>query len=121
MHRSEFGRITFKAILSLAFIGAVIFASIKILPVYVNDYEISDYIDNQAPFWLTQRASADGIRKNILAKADDLGLPMTAEDIKVEANPNHVTVSIDYHVPVDLKVYTLPLHFTHSKGNTAIQ
>lgn len=121
MRLSDSGRITIKAILSLAFLAAVIYATFKILPVYINDYELNDYIENQTPFWLTQRASVEGIRKNILAKAEDLGLPMTAENVSVEANQNRVTVNIDYHVPVDLKVYTLPLHFTHSKANTAIQ
>jgi hypothetical protein len=121
MRLSESGRITFKALLSLAFLGALIFVSVKVIPVYINDYEINDYLQNQTPFWLTQRASADVIRKSILAKAEDLGLPIAAEDVTVEANPSKVTVSLDYHVPVDLKVYTLPLHFTHSKGNTAIQ
>ena len=120
MRLSESGRITFKALLSLAFLAAVVYASFKILPVYVNDYEFNDYIQNQTPFWLAQRASADGIRKNILAKADDLGLPMAAENVTVEANQNRVMVNIDYHVPVDLKVYTLQLHFTDSSENRSI-
>ncbi|HTS69912.1 MAG TPA: hypothetical protein VMO17_13105 [Terriglobia bacterium] len=121
MRPSESGRITFKAILSLAFIVAVIFAAFKIIPVYVNDYELNDYIGNQTPFWLTQRATAEAIGKNVLAKAQDLGLPLAAENVTVNANPNKVTVSVDYHVPVDLKLFTLPLHFSHSNGNSAIQ
>jgi cell division protein FtsL len=120
MRRSDSGRITFKAILSLAFIAAVIFAAIKTIPVYVNDYQLHDYIQSQTPFWLTQHASADAIRDNILAKAQDLGLPLAAEQVKVEANANRVGVDIDYTVPVDLKIYTLPLHFTHSSENRAI-
>jgi hypothetical protein len=120
MRRSESGKITFKAILSLAFIAAVIYVGVKIIPVYVNNYQLNDYVENQTPFWLTQRASAEAIQKNILAKADDLGLPLAADDVTVNANQSKVTVSIDYHVPVDLKVYTLPLHFTISKGNSAI-
>jgi hypothetical protein len=120
MRRSESGKITFKAILSLAFLAAVIFAAVKIIPVYVNNYELNDYVENQTPFWLTQRASAEAIQKNILAKAEDLGLPIVADNLTISANQNKVSISIDYHVPVDLKVYTLPLHFTISKGNTAI-
>jgi len=120
MRLSESGKITFKAILSLAFLAALIFASIKIIPVYVNNYQLQDYLQTQTPFWLTQHASADAIRKNVLAKAQDLGLPLAAEDMTVEANPNRVSVSIDYHVPVDLKVYTLQLHFTHSSENRSI-
>ncbi len=120
MRLSESGRITFKAILSLAFLAAVIYAGFKTIPVYVNDYQLQDYLQNQTPFWLTQRASADAIRKNILAKAEDLGIPMVEENVTVEANQNRVSVSIDYRVPVDLKVYTLELHFTPSSENRSI-
>ena len=120
MRLSESGRITFKAILSLAFLAAVIFAGFKIIPVYVNNYQLQDYLQTQTPFWLTQHASADAIRNNVLAKAQDLSLPLAPEDVTVEANPNKVSVSIDYHVPVDLKVYTLQLHFTPSSENRSI-
>ena len=121
MRRSESGKITIKTILSLAFLAAVIFTAVKTIPVYVNNYELRDYVENQTPFWLTQRATAEAIQKNILAKAADLDLPLEKDDLKISANQNNVTVNVDYQVPVDLKVYTLPLHFTFSKGNSAIQ
>ena len=121
MRRTDSGEGRLKAILYLAFLFAVIFAGFKIIPVYVNNYQLQDYIQNQTPFWLTQHTTSEVIRKSILAKADELGLPVTSEDLTLEANANTVSVSIDYHVPVDLKVYTLPLHFTISKGNSAIQ
>ena len=115
------GRITFKALLSLAFIAAVIYLGFKTIPAYINDYQLNDYIESQTPYWLVQHASADGIRKNVLRKAEDLGLPVAEDNVSVDANANKVSVSIDYHVPVDLKVYTLQLHFTHSSASTAIQ
>lgn len=114
------GRITLKTLLSLAFLAAVIYSSFKIIPVYVNDYELNDYIQTQTPFWLTDHASADAIRQNVLAKGQDLGLPLVTDDVTVDAETNRVSVSLDYHVPVDLKVFTLPLHFTHTSRNTAI-
>jgi len=120
MRLSESGKITFKAILSLAFLAVVIFAGFKVIPVYVNDYQLQDYIQNQTPFWLTEHVSADVIRKSVLAEAEDLGLPVTAEEVTVDATANRVSVSIDYHVPVDLKVYTLQLHFTPSSENRSI-
>jgi len=121
MRLSESGRITFKALMWLAFLAAVIFTGFKTIPIYINNYEFQDYIQTQTPFWLTQRVPAEAILKNVLAKAQDLDLPLAAEDVTVNANANRVTVSIDYHVPVDLKVFTLPLHFSHSSGNSAIQ
>jgi hypothetical protein len=117
---SDSGRITLKTILSLAFLGAVIFAGVKTIPVYVNDYELRDYVQNQTPFWLTQHTTAEAIEKSILAKGQDLGLPLTLADITVNANADKITVSLDYHAPVDLKVCTLRLHFTYSTQNSAI-
>src|SRR5271166_6395112 len=102
MRLSDSGKMTFKAILSLAFLAALAYSAIKIIPVYVNNYQIQDYIQTQTPFWLTQRATEDAVRKNILAKAADLGLPIAADDVTVVAGPNKVSVSIDVHVPVDL-------------------
>ena len=118
---TESGRMTVKGFLSLAFLAAVIIAAFKIIPVYVNDYQLSDYIRNQTPFWLTQRVPAEAIQKYVVAKAQELGLPVTAEDVTVNANASKVSVIIDYQVPVDFKAFTLPLHFSHASGNTAIQ
>lgn len=109
-----------KAILSIAFLIIVIFCGIKIIPVYVNSYELDDYIRQQTPFWLTQRASADSIQKAILAKAQELDLPVTPEQVKVEVTGALVSVSLEYTVPVDLIVGTLPLHFAPSAQNKQI-
>jgi hypothetical protein len=120
MRPAESGRVTLKAIIYLGFLAATIFAGIKILPVYVENYQLNEFIQNQTPFWLTQRVPADMVRKNILAKAQDLDLPVTDENLSVEANQNRVVVNIDYLAPVDLKVYTLHLHFTDSSENRSI-
>ncbi|MGO8818524.1 MAG: hypothetical protein ACLQVG_28095 [Terriglobia bacterium] len=120
MRRSESGRITLKAILWLGFLAAVIFTGIKTIPVYVDNYQLQDYLTNQTPFWQTQHATEDVIRNNVLARAQDLDLPLAAEEVTVNASMNKVSVTVDLHVPVDLKVYTLQLHFTDSSENKSI-
>jgi hypothetical protein len=117
MRRSDSGKGTVKTILTAAFLVAVVYAGIKIIPVYVNSYELDDYIRQQNPFWVTQRTSADAIRNSILAKAQDLDLPVSAEQVKINTGGGRVTVDVDYTVPVDLKVYVLNLHFTPSAEN----
>ena len=117
MRHSDTGAGRVKALLSIIFLIIVIFVGIKIIPVYVNDYELADFVREQTPFCLTQRASADNILKNVLNKGQDLGLPITADNVKVEAPGSLVNVSLDYTVPVDLLVVTLPLHFTHAAEN----
>jgi hypothetical protein len=117
---TQSGKVTFKAILYLAFLGAVAFAGLKIIPVYVNNYQLKDYVQTQTPYWLTQRVPAETIRKNILSKAQELDLPVEEGDVTVESDQNRVAVSVDYHAPVDLKVYTVQLHFTDSSENRSI-
>ncbi len=118
--RSELGAGRVKTVVSLAFLAALIYSGIKIIPVYVNSYQLNDFIEQQTPYWLTQRTSGDVVQKSILSKAADLGLPISADQVKVDATPGRVTVALDYVVPVNLIVYTLNLHFTPSAENRQI-
>jgi hypothetical protein len=120
MRLTDSGAGRFKALLAIAFLLIVVFVGFKTIPVYVNSYELDDYIREQTPFWLTQRAHPEAIQKLILAKADELGLPVTADQVKVQAPGMIVIVSLDYTVPVDLVVYTLQLHFAPSAENKQI-
>lgn len=120
MRLSESGKGTLKAIVALAFLAALTYAGVKVIRVYANNYALQDYIRQQNPFWLTQRATGEGVRNAILAKAQELDLPVSAEQVKVEATGAKVSVLVDYTVPVDLKVYTLTLHFSPSAENRAL-
>ena len=106
-----------KAILSIIFLLYVVVLGIKIIPVYVNDYELDDYIRQQTPFWLTDRKNADAVEKAVLDKAADLGLPVTADNVKVNASWRLVNVSIDYTVPLDFVFFTVPKEFKHTAEN----
>jgi hypothetical protein len=85
--------------------------------VYISSFELQDYIRQQNPFWVTQRAPAEGIRNTIVAKAKELDLPVSREQVKVDVGGGRVVVAVDYTVSVDLMVYTLELHFTPSAEN----
>jgi hypothetical protein len=117
MRRSDSGRATVKTVLALLFLAAVVYVGIKVIPVYVDSYEFQDYIRQQNPFWVTQRAPAEGIRSTILDKAKELNLPVSPEQVKVDVGGGKVVVVVDYTVPVDLMVYTLELRFTPSAEN----
>jgi cell division protein FtsL len=121
MRRSEEASGRFKALVSLAFLAAVIFAAIKILPVYVNNYQLQDHI-RQLSIQLavrTKPATPDEIRDEVVAFAQDHGVPLTADNVKVTIT-SHIMINVDYTVPVDLMVYTFRLHFTPSAENQAL-
>ena len=118
--RSQRGEGRLKAILYTAIFVAFIFAAVKIVPVYVAEYELTDKMQEQARFGVVQGLSDEQIRTTIFKEIQDLGIPAKREDIKVSTSLRLVTISVDYTVPVDLIVYHLDLHFTPSTENKSL-
>ncbi len=116
MRRSERGGGNVKLVFALLILGTVAFVAIKVIPVYVNNYELNDDIRQLAIQATVDRSSAEGVQNKVLGYAKDLGLPIKREDVTVRVG-TEVTIDIDYKVPIDLKVYTLELHFTPSAAN----
>lgn len=110
-----------KAILALAFLGTVVFCALRIVPVYIENYQFQDFL-NHAAVEATVRQpqpKPEDLQAEIYSKAESLGIPVERQDIKVSVGRT-VTVNVHYVVDVDLKFYTLPLHFTPSAKNSNI-
>jgi cell division protein FtsL len=115
MRRAEEASGRFKALLSLAFLAAIIFVAVKILPAYVANFQLEDHI-RQLSLHLavrTKPSTPEEIRDEVVAFAQDHGIALAADNVKVTIS-RHISISVDYTVPVDLIVYTLRLHFTPS-------
>jgi hypothetical protein len=120
MRGTNAGKGRAKAFISLLVLFFIGYAGIKVIPVWLNNYELQNYLQEQTPFWLTQHASSDAVRGRVLAKAQDLNLPISKEEVQVEASEAKVVVTIDYTVPIDLKVYTWTLHLNAHSENRAL-
>ncbi len=118
--RSERGEGKLKGIAVAALVVLAIYSAFKILPAYVNDYQLSDKMQEQARFALVNRYTEEQIRENIFKIVQDLDIPAKREDIKIVANNSVVKISMDYTVPVDLLMYHMDLHFTPSSENKAL-
>ena len=121
MRRTEEASGRFKSFLSLAFLVAIIFVAIKIIPAYVNNYQLQDHIRQLSTQLAvrTKPVTPDEIRNEVVTFAQDHGVPLTADNVSVTIS-SHITISLDYTVPVDLMVYTLRLHFTPSAENPSL-
>lgn len=119
MRRSDAGTSRLKAFLVLIFLVFVVYAAIQILPVYVNNYELTDYIHQLAIEATVERTPAEKVQAAVLQKATTLSLPVTRDDIKVTVG-SRVTINIDYRVLIDMKFFTFTLHFTPSAENSQI-
>lgn len=110
-----------KTILSLAFLGIVVYCAFRIVPVFIENYEFQDYLNNLAVQATVSQPQPrpEALQDEIYSKAESLGLPVEHQDIKVSVGRT-VTMDVDYSVYVDLKIFTLSLHFTPSAKNSNI-
>jgi len=118
--RNQRGEGRLKAIIYTAILVVAVFSAFKIIPAYVNEYQLSDKIQETARFAVVNRYTDEQIRDEVFRTVQELGIPAKREDIKVTASRSLVTISLDYTVPVDLLVYQLNLHFTPSAENKSL-
>ena len=109
-----------KLFLLLVLLGSMIFVGIKVLPIYVNNYQMQDAIESEARFAIGNRLGAKDIRDNIWKKVNEIGVPADQENLKITANQGSIQISLDYSVPVDLLVYKFTLDFHDHADNRSI-
>jgi len=119
-HRKrEGGTGRLKTVLVLAFLAALTYAAAKLVPPFVNNYELEDAIKQEARFAGVNRKDAEAIRNDVYKKIQELEIPARRDDIRVESiAPFSVRISLDYSVPVDLRFYQLQLQF-HPTGDSS--
>jgi hypothetical protein len=109
-----------KAILYTLILVLVLYSAFKIVPVYVENYQLSDNMQETARFAVVNRYSEEQIRDTIFKEIQTLEIPARREDIKVSSTQSIVRITVDYTVPVDLFFYHMDLHFTPSSENKSI-
>ena len=109
-------------IITIAILGSLIFTAIKLVPVYMANYQLQDAIESESRFALTgyPKKSVDDIRDDVYNKAQDLGVPASRDAIQVNVQNGMVSIGLDYSVPIDLKVYQFTLQFHPHADNHSI-
>lgn len=111
-HQSGEGKL--KAIIYTLFLIAGIYVAVKLVPVYVAEYQLKDKMNEQARFAVVNRYSDDQIKDMLFKVVQDLDIPAKREDIKVSNTGRGLSISLEYTVPVDLMVYKTDLTFSPS-------
>lgn len=119
---AERGGSKLNTLLTLVILGAMVFAAVKVVPVYVTNFEFQDAMQSESRFALAgyPRKSADDIRDDVFRKVQDLGIPAKAEDIQVSVDNNDVDITLDYTVSIDLAVYQWDKQFHVHADNHSI-
>jgi len=118
---SERGGTSLNLVMALLILGALGFTALKIVPIYVANYQFQDAVESESRFALTgyPKKSTEDIRSDVWKKATDLGIPAKEEDIRVVVSDGSVDIDLDYSVPIDLQVYQFTLQFhPHADNHT---
>jgi cell division protein FtsL len=118
--QGELGAGRLKAVVWTLILAACAYVSVRVIPVYVNEYEFQDGIQTIARFATVNRQGPDQIRDAIVKEAEKEDLPVRKEDIKVRAAGGNVNINVDYSVTVDLHVYQWTLNFHPTVTNNAL-
>jgi len=109
-------------VFTLFILGAMAFAGIKIVPIYLANYQLQDSVVSESRFALTgyPKKSVEDIKDDVFKKAQDLGIPAKREDIRVEVSNGAVDIGLDYSVLIDLAVYQWDKEFHVHADNHSI-
>jgi hypothetical protein len=117
---SEQGGARLKAFVFTAVLLFAVYATVKILPSYIAEYELHDKMQEAARFSVVNHYTEEQIKDNIYKVVQDLEIPAKRDDIKVVSSMQIVKISMDYTVPIDLLVYHVDLHFSPSSENKSL-
>jgi hypothetical protein len=117
----ELGGGKLNLLLSLVIVGSLVFAAVKIVPVYVNNYELQDSMETEARFAVANRKTPVDIRQDVWKKVVELGVPAKPDNLKVIYGPDGtIQLTLDYTVAINLIVYQWNKDFHIRADNRSI-
>jgi len=117
--RSQRGEGNFKLLIVLVVLGAIGYSGFKIVPPYVNNYQLQDTCESESRLFAAHQKSDQKTRDAVWAQVQSLGIPIQQDAIKVEIIGRTARVSVNYNIPVSLFGYDVNLDF-HPKGESPI-
>src|SRR5258708_6963968 len=118
MSNHERGAGNFKAILTVVILGFGIFLGVKLLPPYVGNYELQQDLETIARMaTYAQGKTVADIQNDVVAKAKEDNVEITAENVQVEKTGSGVNIDVKYSVTIQLPGKALVLPFNPTPGN----
>ena len=112
---------TLKLILILGLLGCLGYVGAEVIPLYFSNYQFQDALDTEARLGTYSSKGDDVIRDAVFKRAQELELPLTREQIKVQRTGTQGTGSVlietSYSVHIDLPYYPMDLDFHPQSKN----
>ena len=110
--RPQRGEGRLKALIYTVILVTLVFLAVKLVPLYVAEYQLQDKMNEQAKFAVVNRYTEEQIRDILFKVVQDLDIPATRDDIKLASTNHGISISITYTVPVDFLVYKTDITFS---------
>lgn len=114
-NRRERGEGQFGCLVGLVLLLLAGLVAYRMIPIKVKAAELRDVIVDEAKS--AGQHNNQIITKAILAKAEQLDLPVGEDDIKIDRKPEFIKIEVNYVVPVEFPGYTHQWKFRHKTEN----
>ena len=100
--RDESGKSSIHGIFALALIVGMVYFGMKVIPVRASAYQFNDAIRDEVVFAGGRRSSDEAIKRNLVDRAEMLGLKITRGNIRITRPAGkHIIVEVNYEVAVE--------------------
>lgn len=117
--RAQKGEGNIKFLIVLLILGTIAYVCFKIVPPYVNNYQLQDTCDAESRMFAAHQKTDDRVRATIFSELQGLGITVPREAVKVEIMGRRVRVGVDYTVTVSVFGADINLDF-HPSGESPI-
>src|SRR5436190_12133987 len=107
-NRREAGEGNMGCIVGLVLLVIAVVVAFKIIPVKANMADLRQTCIDEGKSAGQHNDTA--IMKRILAKADEVHLPVTEDNVTISRQANEITIDVDYTVPVQFPGYVYQWH-----------
>ncbi|HEV2419662.1 MAG TPA: hypothetical protein VGX94_17840 [Terriglobia bacterium] len=112
--RREFGGGSFGLIVTLVILAAIGYIAYQVVPIYVHNYELNNYLNEVALEAVSNRIKVDDVPAAVVERCEALNLPVELGDVNMDSGGNAINIHVAYTAPVQLLSYTWVIHFTAS-------
>jgi hypothetical protein len=85
----------------------------------MNDSNFGEYVHYVVQLAGNENRSSREIRALLLVRADELGLPLKSDSIKIQGTGQELKVSLDYDVEIDIPVFKPGFYSKHYEHSAA--
>ena len=86
-------------------------------PIYIDNLRLQNYVSKMTQDVSIMRQPDDALRAAVVARAAQLDLPVSADNVHIVHSPEGTRIAVRYFVRVSLPGYTVDLHFYPGAGS----